>query len=148
MKEKFSQHILTVWSEASLLMFSILGKNFSRRHFEIFFLFFFQKIGFDISCKLSPDNLHERSMLIFWEKYGKKKSLICYILKMVKVHIFYSIPRFWKTIEDPDWAMQMCRMIWAFVVCICICDKNPFPTTCLKHIQIQVTIYIYNKHHK
>ena len=31
-----------------------LGKNFSRPHFEIFFLIFFQKIGFDTSCKLSP----------------------------------------------------------------------------------------------
>ena len=34
-------------------MLSTLGKKFSRRHFEIFFLFF-QKIGFGISYKLSP----------------------------------------------------------------------------------------------
>ena len=33
-------------------MLSTLGKIFSRRHFEIFFLFFSQKTGFDISCKL------------------------------------------------------------------------------------------------
>ena len=37
----------------SLIKFSILGKNYSRRHFEIF-LFFPQKIEFDISCNLSP----------------------------------------------------------------------------------------------
>ena len=34
-------------------MLSMLGKNFSRQHFKIFFLFS-QKIGFDISSKLSP----------------------------------------------------------------------------------------------
>ena len=33
-------------------MLQTLGKIFSRRHFEIFFLFF-QKTEFDISCKLS-----------------------------------------------------------------------------------------------
>ena len=50
-----------------------LGKNFSRRHFEIF-VPFFQKIGLDISCKLSPpfgDNLYETSKPVFWEKYEK-----------------------------------------------------------------------------
>ena len=35
------------------LMLSTLGKNFSRWHFKIF-LYFSQKTGFDISCKLSP----------------------------------------------------------------------------------------------
>ena len=39
----------------------------------IFFLFFFQKIRFDISYKLG-DNLHEMSSLIFWEKYFKLAS--------------------------------------------------------------------------
>ena len=34
-------------------MLSMLGKISSRQHFEICF-FFSQKIGFDISCKLSP----------------------------------------------------------------------------------------------
>ena len=37
------------------LKLSMLGKNFSRRQFEIFFAYFSQKIGFDISCKLSPE---------------------------------------------------------------------------------------------
>ena len=37
-----------------MLMLSMLGKNFSRYRFEIFFIFFFQKIGLDILCKLSP----------------------------------------------------------------------------------------------
>ena len=36
-------------------MLSTVCKKFSRQHSEIFFLvFFFQKIGFDILCKLSP----------------------------------------------------------------------------------------------
>ena len=35
------------------LMLSTLGKIFSRRHTEIFFLFF-PEMGFAISCKLSP----------------------------------------------------------------------------------------------
>ena len=39
-----------------VLMLCMLGKNISvtRRHFEIIFYYFSQKIGFDISCKLSP----------------------------------------------------------------------------------------------
>ena len=32
----------------------MLDKIFSRRHIEMFFLNFFEKSGFDISCKLSP----------------------------------------------------------------------------------------------
>ena len=31
----------------------MLGKSFSRRHFEKIFIFFLE-IGFDLSCKLSP----------------------------------------------------------------------------------------------
>ena len=37
------------------LMLNILGKFFSRRQVEIFFIFSQEK-GFDISCKLSPMN--------------------------------------------------------------------------------------------
>ena len=37
------------------LMLSMLGKYCNRQRFEVFFLIFFsQKTGFDISCKLSP----------------------------------------------------------------------------------------------
>ena len=47
------------------LTISMLG-NFSRRHFEIFFLLF-QKRGFGISCKLSPkETMCEISNLFFW----------------------------------------------------------------------------------
>ena len=57
-------------------MLSTLGKIFSRRHFELFFLFS-QKTGFDISCNLSPMEtsyqLHEMSTPVFWQK--KKKIL-------------------------------------------------------------------------
>ena len=39
------------------LTLSILGKNFSRQHFEIFCFFFLENriLGFDNSCKLSPE---------------------------------------------------------------------------------------------
>ena len=50
------------------------GKNFSRRHFKIFSSLS-QKIGFNISCKLSPwgDNLHTMLNHISGEKIRKKK---------------------------------------------------------------------------
>ena len=35
-------------------LLSRLGKILSRLHVEIFFFLFSKKIGFDISCKLSP----------------------------------------------------------------------------------------------
>ena len=64
-------------------MLSMLGKNFSRQHFDIFFpFFFFKKIGFDILCNLSPvdnlqmpNNLHETSNPISGKKDTKKISL-------------------------------------------------------------------------
>ena len=37
----------------------------------LIFLFFSQKTGFNILCKLSGDNLHEMLKPVFWEK--KKK---------------------------------------------------------------------------
>ena len=40
-------------NQSDSLMLSTLGKIFSRRHFEIFFLFL-QENCLDISCKLSP----------------------------------------------------------------------------------------------
>ena len=43
-KKKQKHHLLTL---------CMLGKNFSRRHFEIIFSYFSYKIGFDTSCKLS-----------------------------------------------------------------------------------------------
>ena len=45
-----------------------VGKNISRRYFEVFFIIYFlQKIGFDIACKLSPfeDDLRDISKPIF-----------------------------------------------------------------------------------
>ena len=58
----------------STLTFFMLGTNFSRRHFEIFFIFFLEKRIWQFSCKLSPkgDNLHEVSNTIFWAKIRKK----------------------------------------------------------------------------
>ena len=51
-----SLFIMVGWS--LFISLSMHGKNFSRRHFKIFYFFFPQKIGFDIPCKLSP-SLHE-----------------------------------------------------------------------------------------
>ena len=56
-----------------LLKLSMLGKNFNRQQTDDIFSYFSQKIGFGISCKLSPeissgDNLHEMPKPIFWEK--------------------------------------------------------------------------------
>ena len=64
-------------------MLSILGKIFSRRHFEIFFFFTFprkQDMTFHANC-LPGDNLHEMSKPVFWEKI-KKVSSVCHLLKM------------------------------------------------------------------
>ena len=53
------------------LTFSILGK-FSRRQWDDIFSLFSQKIGFNISCKLSLwDNLHKTANPIFLEKLEK-----------------------------------------------------------------------------
>ena len=50
----------------------MLGKNFSRRHFEIFSYFLPENRLFNISCKLE-DILHEMSKTIVWEN---KKNII------------------------------------------------------------------------
>ena len=61
------------------LTLSTLGKIFSRRYIEIFFLIFSQKTGFEISI---GDNLHEISNPVFREKKKKKKNhqfVVCWI---------------------------------------------------------------------
>ena len=49
------------------------GKIFNRWHIELFslffFVFFFQKIGYDMQIR---DNLHEMSEAVFWKKKNKK----------------------------------------------------------------------------
>ena len=56
-------------------------KIFCRRHFEIFFP---QKIGFDISCKLSPqETVCVKCQNQFWGKETKKSS-ICLQLNLSK----------------------------------------------------------------
>ena len=90
---KISAKIFTnqvVWSRRAIkitdhinLILSTLGKIFSRRHFEIFFLFFPQKTGSDISCKLSPqETICMKCQILFFEKNKKKLSSICRLLKM------------------------------------------------------------------
>ena len=69
---------LLIIVEISGLTLSILGKTFSKRHFEIFFLFFFfRKTGFDISCKLSP--LETFSWHVKTCFLGKNKKIIIYL---------------------------------------------------------------------
>ena len=66
--------------KSDILTLNMLGKNFSQRHFD-----FPEKIGFDISCKLSPvDSLHELWKPIFW---GKKWqiSLISHLIKKTRL---------------------------------------------------------------
>ena len=56
------------------LALSTLGKIFSRRHFEIFFLFS-QKTGNDISCKSSPkETICMKCQILFSGK--NKKNII------------------------------------------------------------------------
>ena len=60
----------------SLLTLSTLGKIFSRRHFDIVFLFFTGN-GFDISCKLSPlETICMKCQILFTGK-NKKIEIIC-----------------------------------------------------------------------
>ena len=51
------------------LTLSTLGKIFSRRHFEIFFLFFPENGSWHFMQIVSlGDNLHDMSNSVFWEK--------------------------------------------------------------------------------
>ena len=75
-----SYHSYPKYSET--LMLSMLGKNCSRWQFEIFFSYFSQKTDFDISCKLSPqqivyseDNMHGITKSIFWKKIRTSNSV-------------------------------------------------------------------------
>ena len=55
--------------ESKDLTLSTLGKIFSRRHFEIFFLFFPEnRIWHFMQIVSLGDNLHEMSNPVFWEK--------------------------------------------------------------------------------
>ena len=64
------------------LTLSTLGKIFSRRHFEIFFLFFSEnRIWHFMQIVSLGDNLHEMSNPVFWEKIRKITSF-CRLLKM------------------------------------------------------------------
>ena len=65
----------------------MLGKNFSRRHFQIFFLLFSKNkkkkkkkkknaLTFHVNClQMQGDNVHEMSKPIFWQKKRKINEL-------------------------------------------------------------------------
>ena len=58
-----------------LLALNTLGKNFNRRHFKIFFLFF-QKIGFHTSCKFSPlETICMKCQSLFSGENNKKNNI-------------------------------------------------------------------------
>ena len=71
----------------NVLMLNTLGKNFIRQHFEILLLFF-QKIGFDISCKcqsLFPGKSKKKKMFnLLAGEYAhsgiKVKTVFCFFL--------------------------------------------------------------------
>ena len=65
------------------LTLSMMGKFFSRRHFEIVFLFFTQKAGIDISCKLSLLETICMTEPVFWN--NKKIIVICRLLNLSRV---------------------------------------------------------------
>ena len=53
-------------------MLSMLGKIFSRKHFDSYFSW---KIGFDISCKLSPkETICMKCQTLFYEEKKKKNN--------------------------------------------------------------------------
>ena len=64
-------------------MLGMLGKNFSKRYFEIFLIFFYfsQKISFDISCKLSPkEAIQLKCQVLFSWKTCKNRMMPATIL--------------------------------------------------------------------
>ena len=69
-----------------------------------FFKFFFQKIGFDISYKLSPmETTHEMSNLFFWEK--KKKNIII----LLSAEIVEKVVKVYEA---------KCKMLWGLMVLV------------------------------
>ena len=72
----------------------MLGKNYSRRQFDLFFLIFPSKIGFDISCKLSPqETICMKCQCLFSGKNKKNINLssagIAHTAEKVKISLPY-----------------------------------------------------------
>ena len=75
----FSQSRLILLIQQYSLTFTTLWAHSADDKLVIFFFYFSQKTGFDISCKLSPmdgDNLHEMSNLVFWKNKEKKIKML------------------------------------------------------------------------
>ena len=71
---------ILIYSAGQGLMLSLLGKNCSRWHFEIFY-YFFSKVGFGISCKLSiKETICMKCQSLFPGKNKKKKWSFCRLL--------------------------------------------------------------------
>ena len=63
-------HFRNIFFFIDLSMLSMLGKNFSRQHFEIFFFFVFSEnmLWHFMQIVSLGDNLHEIPKPTFWEK--------------------------------------------------------------------------------
>ena len=65
--------IIDITLTVVFIMLSMLVKNFSRWHFEMFSYFFSRKVGFDISCKLShKETIFMKCQILFSVKNKKK----------------------------------------------------------------------------
>ena len=64
-----------------LLMLSMLGRSFSRWHFEIFFSYFSQKIGWHY-MQVVRDTICMKSQILFAGKNKKKTLSICHLLNL------------------------------------------------------------------
>ena len=86
--------MITLTLEMRSLMLYMLGKIFSRRHFEILFFFLFsQEIGFGISCKLSSEET-------ICMKCQNLFSFLCKLRKISSVYHLLNLPRFWYTVAN------------------------------------------------
>ena len=114
---EYPQHMLSCRNKkkylsgySSYLPLSMLGKYFSRRHFEIFFLSFPEnKIWHFMQTVSNGDNLHEISNPVFWEnkKYitNLSSAVLAQTVVMVKVlfKLYYILHNPWQTPQSKDW---------------------------------------------
>ena len=73
--------LLCMYDWYSIKTNSMLGNDFSRQYFETFFSYFFHKIGFDISCKLSKETICMKCQILFSMK--NKNISKCHLLNFL-----------------------------------------------------------------
>ena len=106
-----------------------MDKNFSRQHFEIFFLIFFQKIGFNISCKLFPYETICKKCQAYFQGKITTISSVCHQQNLPKVWLRL-IP--WMMAEsyciyrkylDTSTPYHTCSKIWTCTIYYPLCLK-------------------------